>query len=431
MHLTDNNIYIQFLKTFKQFEEYKKANIPLCAAENVISDFVKLPLMSSVQEKYVMGGCLHFDDDNFIGGNKIYPIYHLINKQCEKLFNSKYADSRTLSGMNSVTTLLMSMTEPGDTIAITPPNCGGHASIPDICHRLGLKTIDLPYKYEQFNIDYDNINKMLRSTKPTIVLICLSDIVNVPDFSKIDQSLEIPIIYDATQTLGLISGKSIDNPLNSFDDNYPFILMGATHKTLAGPTASLIMTRNLKLANKIEKLINPTYLRNTQMHQKISLLFALLESEYFGEDYSNLILNNARTLGNKLNEVGFDILNKSQGISKTHQIFFSCPFEEMNSFYENCDYYNISLNYKTKKLFNYSGIRIGVQEISRYNWHEEELNCITELLSLMRMPQVYQNKSKNQQIENIIELLVCKKNIDFTFQSNEYSSLRKIFDIMD
>ncbi len=426
-YLNNNTYYNDFIKTTQKFNEFKNRSIPLCSAENAVSKFVRLPLLSSAQEKYVMGGCLEYiNDDNFIGGETIYPYYYIINRQCNLLFNSNYADARTLSGMNSVTTLLMSITQPGDTVAITCPDCGGHASIPDICHRLGLKTIDLPFNYDNFELDYYEINKTINEQKISAILISLSDIIAIPNFSKIDLSKEVPIIYDATQTLGLIAGSKVKNPFEDFDDMYPFILMGATHKTIPGPSASLIMTRNLFIANKIEKRINPMFIRNTQMNQKMSLILALLEMEYFGKEYSDLIVSNANCLSKLLLDYSFNVPILKNAFTETHQVFFCCSEEEMKEFYKNCDYYNITLNFKTKKLFKQSGIRIGTQEVSRYNWNEDDLTIVSKVLNmLMEHPAAYKNINIDKQIEELLFELRNKKTISFTFKEEFYEQAFK------
>lgn len=420
--LNQNVFFNDFIKTAQKFDEFKQKSIPLCAAENVVSKFAKLPLLSATQEKYVMGGCLEYIcDDNFIGGETIFPFYNIINRQCSLLFNSCYADARTLSGMNSVTTLLMSMTKPGDTIAITSPDCGGHASIPDICHRLGLKTLELPFDYKNYELDYYKTNKMISKKKVSAILISLSDILFKPDFSKLDVSKEVPIIYDATQTLGLIAGGKIQNPFENFDDMYPFILMGATHKTLPGPSTSLIMTRNQSIARKIEKKINPMFLRNTQMNQKMSLILVLLEMEYFGKEYSDLIVTNSNILSKQLSEYSFNVPKPKDIFTETHQVFFSCSNSQMKEFYENCDYYNITLNFKTKKLFGYSGIRIGTQEISRYKWNCDDLSVLSDVLNLLMVyPQAYKNERIDRDIQNKLFALRKKKTVGFTFDENVF-----------
>ena len=416
-NLINNCFYQDYIRTTEEFQKFSTECIPLCAAENIMSPFAKKPLTSEAQEKYVMGGLLDMcKEDNFIGGEKIYPYYQIIQKQCQKIFRAEYADSRTLTGMNSITTLLMSLTRIGDTVAISSPDCGGHASIPDICHRLGLKTIDLPYSYDELDFDYVEINKMLLQKQISAVLICISDVVNVPKFSIISNPHNIPIIYDATQTLGLIAGNVLENPLICQKDYSNFILMGATHKTLPGPSCSLIMTNNLRLANVIEKKINPMYIRNTQMHQVMSLIYTLLEIESFGEEYAKRTIENAQILSEKLHANGIKVLNQKKGFTSTHQVFIHCSEEKMMSFYENCEYYNITLNFKTKKLFGYSGIRIGTQAISRFNWSTEEINRIAEILIILyNQPKVFLNINLDKMIRETIRQLQDKKRIFFTF----------------
>lgn len=344
--LEKNEEYRNFVSVTNTFLEYKRNSIPLCAAENVMSPFAKMALTTSAQEKYVMGGVLEYiEDDNFIGGEKIHPYYKIINSQCRKLFKANYTDARTLTGMNAITTLLMSLLEIGDTIAYSVPDCGGHASIPDICQRLGLRSIALPYDYAQMDFDYERINHIIETEQVNALLICISDVVNNPQFDKLVLSRKIPIIYDATQTLGLIAGEAIKNPFDYFHSDYPFILMGATHKTIPGPSCALIMTQNMDIAWKIEKRINPMYLRNTQMHQKMSLILTLLELECFGKEYALSTIATAKTLANLLAREGFNVLNKERGCTDTHQIHITCPKTQMEYFYDNCTYYNITLNF--------------------------------------------------------------------------------------
>lgn len=140
--------------------------LPLCAAENVVSPFSKIPLDTFLQEKYIMGGILKYQEQsNFVGSKKLYKIYELLARQCNKMYGCKYADARTLSGVNAVMTLLMSLFSSGDTILISSEECGGHGSMPKICRRLGIDTIELPYNYDTYDFDYDDINKLLRSQK--------------------------------------------------------------------------------------------------------------------------------------------------------------------------------------------------------------------------------------------------------------------------
>lgn len=113
-----------------------------------------------------MGGVMEYQNhSNFVGSKKLFKIYELLSRQCNKLYGCKYADARTLSGVNAVMTLLMSLFSAGDTILISSEECGGHGSMPKICQRLGIKTIEMPYNYDLYDFDYCQINEILNSQK--------------------------------------------------------------------------------------------------------------------------------------------------------------------------------------------------------------------------------------------------------------------------
>lgn len=64
--------------------------------------------------------------------------------------------------------------------------------------------------------------------------------------------------------------------------------MGGTHKTIPGVAKALIMTNSKELASRIDKTINPLYLRNTHMQNVASLILTLIEMEYFSEEYCKI-----------------------------------------------------------------------------------------------------------------------------------------------
>lgn len=394
-------------------------SLPLCAAENVISPFSKIPLDTFLQEKYIMGGVINYQQQgNFIGSNNLYKIYELLSLQCNKLFGCKYADARTLSGVNAVMTLLMSLFSSGDTILISSEDCGGHGSMPKICQRLGINTIELPYNYDIFDFDYEKANKILKEQKINGILICLSDIIIMPQLNKFELPEECTLIFDATQILGLIASNSMDNPLNWFTNKQNFILMGATHKTLPGPTCGLIMTNNLELANSFDTMINPDYLRNSQLHHILSLILSLMELEIYGTNYCNSIVNNANNLALALANYNFDVIKIAPQYTYTHQIFISMQENDAITFYNNCENYGVSLNLRNKQLYKTCGLRIGTQEISRFGWNQKEISSIAEILRDIR-----DEKHFSQDIYNKINKLSANKKVCYTFDDNYYELL--------
>lgn len=390
--------------------------LPLCAAENVVSPFSKIPLDTFLQEKYIMGGVMEYQENsNFIGSKKLFKIYELLSRQCNKLYGCNYADARTLSGVNAVMTLLMSLFSAGDTILISSEECGGHGSMPKICHRLGINTIEIPYNFDIFDFDYEETNKLIKSKKIDGILICLSDIIIMPQLKNIDLPKECILIFDATQILGLIATKTIENPLEWFTKEQKFILMGATHKTLPGPTCGLIMTNNLKLAHQFDTLINPDYLRNSQLHHIFSLILTLMELEIYGQQYCSSIIKNANILADALVKYNYNILKVPPKYTYTHQLFISMPKDDAEKLYNKCLDYGVSINLRNKRLYKTCGLRIGTQEISRYGWQDAEMLIIAKILRDIR-----DDNEFSQDISDRISKLSMDKKICYTIESDCY-----------
>lgn len=406
-----------FEKFYNNLSELETRQLPLCAAENIMSPFARLPLSSFLQEKYIMGGVAKlYTKNNFLHSDNLFDIYKLLNEQCSKLYNSSYADARTLSGVNCVTTLLMSLFNIGDKILVCDEIYGGHTSMPLICRRLGLITIDMPYDFENNDFDYTGINKILNENNVKGILITLSDTIQQPSIDKINLNDEI-LIYDATQTLGLIAGKAIPNPINMISPSKNFLMIGATHKTLPGPTCGLILTRNAELANKFDLEINPNYLRNVQLNVVTSLLFTLYETELCGSEYSMQTINLANSLGAALEKRDIKVIKTNDNkYSHTHQLWISLSNSERSNFMRNASIYNINVNARNAQLYQGAGIRIGTQYIARCDWKENDMPLVAEI--------IYHAINSNTRSDNKLSKLFSKlplRKIAYTVDDETYS----------
>ncbi|MEK4058088.1 hypothetical protein MHB84_31315, partial [Paenibacillus sp. FSL F4-0087] len=399
--------YVKFKKNEEDYLAKKRLTLPLCAAENRMSPFAKVPLQQDYQERYIMNGVNSFSsEDNFIGSEHLYEIYQLISTQCSKLFSSKYADARTLSGMNCVTSILMSLTNIGDKIMLSTSSSGGHPSMEHVCKRLGLEIIDMPYNYEEFDLDYEKIYNTLIEEDIKYLLYAPSDIIKVPNYDKLKLPSDTLFLYDASQTLGLIAGKQVANPL---ENPINCVLFGGTHKTLPGPANGLIMTNNEEIAKKLDDNISPKYLRNTQMHQVVSLLYTLFEMEIFGEEYAKKTIEYSKELGIALAEYGLDIPHLNKIPTNTHQVFIRTSKDAMNTIFSNAFKNNVTLNKKNKKLFNEYGIRLGTQEIARLAWQEGPIDQIAKIVHSLQFT--------NLNTQKLIADLKIPDSLNYTFST--------------
>ena len=395
--------YIELCRDLKQYEE---TSIPLCAAENYVSDFCMEPLISNFEGKYSF--IEPSGNNSFIGGEYVDRLNSLLLRQCKKTFGAKFTNAETLTGINCFTVCAMSLLSSNDTVLVTTPEQGGHASIPVILDTLGIKYDTVPYNYSNYQIDYEELNRLCKSKKYSYIVFCQSDIINPPDLKLINLPDSMGIIYDATQTLGLMATGVVANPLLLCSN---VVLIGGSHKTLPAPSCGLIMTNTEQYAYKLRKHITPDYLRNTQPNHSAALLMSLIEQERYGYEYQTRIVETANMLGAELSDLGFNIAKPTtDAFTFTHQLFILMDKCETEEFYATAQKYNISLNKKHKKLFHDDGIRIGTQQIARYKWNEHDIQLLSQLLYAIK-------NHRSDNIKHIREILISKKVPHFTYEN--------------
>lgn len=363
------------------YEEYKifdQSKIPLCAAENYVSPFAKQGLISRYEGKYVSGYIQRDIEKDFIGSDYLEQVMLFASDLAQELFGAKYNDFRSLTGMNTVALMLMTMTHGAQKILITDPQSGGHGSLPKLCDNMGIRYDSIPYDAVSMQIDYEQLNRILSADQEIAYLFfCQSDLIQPPDLARIELPERMGIIYDATQTLGLIAGGVLPNPLQVHKNT---IMIGGTHKTFPGVTCGYVATNCDEYIQKVNQDISPNFLRNVQVNNITSVCLTMLELLRFGQDYAQNIVWLANNLGGALNTSGIGVKRISNlAFTKTHQLFIETEPELVDDTYRHFRNYGITLN--KRKTAYISGFRLGVQEIARYHFDEH----IPELAELIRL----------------------------------------------
>lgn len=376
----DYRAYANKLSTLhEEYKHFLDDRIPLCAAENFVSPFVKQGLVSCYEGKYVSGYINRDVEKDFIGSDYLERIMFLANDLAKELFHAKYNDFRSLTGMNTVALILMTLTHNVRKILITAPDAGGHGSLPKLCANLGVCYSAIPYDMQNMQVDYDQLNKLLRTDSDIDYLFfCQSDLIQPPNLEKIILPEKVGIIYDATQTLGLIAGNVLTNPLNIYEKT---IVIGGTHKTFPGVTCGFVSTNYDKYAKTVNQEISPNFLRNVQVNNIVSVCLAMIELLRFGEDYAHNTVDLANALGTELTKKGIHVKRMKDGtFTKTHQLYIEVPPDSLDAAYRNFRNYGITLN--KRKTGYVSGFRLGVQEIARYHF-EPHIADLAELIRLV------------------------------------------------
>ena len=128
----------------------------------------------------------------------------------------------------------------------------------------------------------------------------------------------------------------------------------------------------------------------------------------------------SNSLGKILMQFGFVVADYHEQISSTHQVFIRCSKEEMETIYNNAYKCGVTLNKKHKDLFLGYGIRLGTQEIARYDWQDKSLDIVASIIAELA--------KKDIDLENVEHLksLLPKKTIKYTFTEKKMEMFNKI-----
>lgn len=312
----------------------------------------------------------------------------------------------------------MCLTEPNDRVLLLSPDAGGHESYPEICRRLSLHVDEMPFDYE--NVDYRiaETNALLQENRYSAVILPPSDLIIPPPIDEFDLPENTSVLYDCTQSFGLIAAGIHPNPMKA---NRKVVLLGGTHKTVSGPTSGLILCNNDDIIPRIENTITPIYVRNPHPHHVASLALALIEFIEHGNEYMEATVRNSNTLGDMLDSKQFNLKRLRPGLNEkftlTHQLFLSVTEEDAYSITKTARNLNISMDKKDKKMYGQAGIRIGSQAVTRLGWGTEEFSIFANLMQKIR------NGDDEDSLLAIAEKIRGKNHVHFSISANEHGFL--------
>lgn len=366
-------------------EKWRSECINLIASENISSPSVHEACASGFMHKYAEGwphqryyqGC-HYVDEAELQANSMFY----------QLFEPEYVDLRPVSGAVANMSMFLGLTKPGDTILSLHTSHGGHITHAQFgaAGMRGLNVETFPFDHREMNIDADAMKKKIREVKPKIVLFgCSMFLFPHPVKEAVEAAREVGAVvaYDAAHVLGLIAGKGFQDPFREGAQ----MMTASTHKTFPGPQGGCIMFSGLdqtKAAN-VQWCIFPVMMSNHHLHHVAAKGIAGAEMIAFGKDYVTQILKNAKAFASTLCEQGLGVLAEHKGFTESHQVLidFKEPIGKWAA--QTLEKANIITN---KNLMpwdpqensdNPSGMRLGVQEMTRVGMRESEMKHIAEL----------------------------------------------------
>ena len=361
--------------------------------------------------------------ERFYQGCKyIDEIESLALKLTKEIFEAEHANVQPISGVVANIAAFFALTNPGDVIMSISVPCGGHISH-DTISAAGLRGLDVlhyPFNNEEFEIDFDSTRKIALEKRPRLFVLGSSLILfpqPVKEIREIADEIEAKIMYDASHVLGLIAGGKFQQPLKEGAD----IVTGSTHKTFFGPQRAIILSKE-ELAEKVDRAVFPGVVSNHHLNTLAGYVIAAMEMREFGRDYADQTVRNAKKLAERLYDLGFNVVGAHRGFTESHQVAVDVRDygggEKVASKLEKA---NIILNKNLlpwdslKDTANPSGIRIGVQELTRLGMKESEMEEIAELIYKILNDKISIEKAK----ETVRELKTRFNKIKYTFEEHE------------
>jgi glycine hydroxymethyltransferase len=375
----------EFLSLLKNHNNWRENCVNLIASENVMSPFCERLYISDLMHRYAEG--LPFER-YYQGLKYVDEIESLAEEKFKEHFDANFVDIRPISGTSANMAVFSALAERGDSILTLGIQGGSHVSHEKAgaAGILGFKSFNLGFDGKSMTIDLEKSKEKILEIKPKFIVIGGSVILfpqPVKELRKICDQVGAKIIYDAAHVFGLITAGFFQNPLEEGVD----IITSSTHKTFPGPQGGIILGNIDKdLQKKIQNKVFPGVLSNHHLHRVPPLYFALEEMKQFGKDYVSQILKNSKALAEQLDSFGFNVLGKEKGWTESHQVVVNVEKQGRgDAVAKILESANIILN---KNIIpddkedpeNPRGIRLGVQEMTRYGMKEEEMKKIARLI---------------------------------------------------
>ena len=366
----------------RHHELFKNA-LPMIASENITSVAVRNMLISDFSHRYAEGdvgkrfyqGCAFIDE-----------VEAIAIDLAKRLFSAEHVNLKPTSGVNANIAVILALTDVGDRImALSVPD-GGHIShskfsAPQI---RGLHVDHLPFDSTEMNIDAARMHEDIIEKKPRMILLGASLFLfphPVREAAEAAREVGARVVYDGSHVLGLIAGRRFQDPLREGAD----VIVSSTHKTFPGPQGALILCGE-DLRSRIDMAVFPGTVSNHHLHHVAGLAVAIAEMMCFGEEYASQTIANAKALARHLHENGFNVLCAHKGFTASHQVavdvselgggsYVAMKLEKANIIVNK----NMLPSDRTPE--NPSGIRIGVQELTRIGMKEREM---AEIAAMMR-----------------------------------------------
>nr|WP_317200772.1 serine hydroxymethyltransferase [uncultured Psychrobacter sp.] len=352
----------------------QESHIELIASENYCSQAVMEAQGSDLTNKYAEG----YPGKRYYGGCEYVDIIEqLAIDRAKELFGAEYVNVQPHSGSQANSAVFLALLEANDTVLGMSLDAGGH-----LTHGAHINFSGINYNAVQYGlneageIDYDQVDSLAREHKPKMIIAgfsAYSQVVDWQRFRDIADEVGAYFLVDMAHIAGLAATGAYPSPVPFAD-----VVTSTTHKTLRGPRSGIILSRDDKLAKKLNSAVFPGNQGGPLMHAiagKAVCFKEALEDNF--KTYQEQVVKNAKAMAEVIMDRGYDIVS---GGTENHLMLISLVKQEMTG--KEADawlgdaYITVNKNAvpnDPKSPFVTSGIRIGTPAVTTRGFDEADV----------------------------------------------------------
>jgi len=362
--------------------ERQRDGLELIASENFTSKAVMEATGSYLTNKYAEG----YPGKRYYGGCEVVDeVEQLAIDRAKELFGCQWANVQPHSGSSANQVIFHALLNTGDTIMGLDLNHGGHLTHGSPVNLSGIlyNVVSYGVDKETEQIDYEAARQLALEHKPKLIICgatAYSRIIDFAKFREIADEVGAYLLADISHISGLIAAGVHPSAFP-----HAHVVMTTTHKSLRGPRSGIILSNDLDIGKKIDKMIFPGAQGGPLEHviaAKAIAFFECLQPEF--KTYAEQIVKNARALASALETKGYRIVS---GGTDNHNFLLDLTPKNITGKKAQItlDEAGITVNkntipFETRSPFVTSGIRVGTPAITTRGFTEEEMPLIAELM---------------------------------------------------
>jgi glycine hydroxymethyltransferase len=241
----------------------QRNTLEMIASENFVPQAILETQGSVLTNKYAEG----YPGKRYYGGCEFVDIAEsLAIERAKKLFGAAYANVQPHSGATANAAVLHAIAQPGDTILGLELAHGGH-----LTHGMKLNFSGKVYQGTSYGvdpntflIDMDHVRDQALKHKPAVIIAGWSAYSRQLDFQAfrdIADEVGAKLWADMAHIAGLVAAGLHPSPIPVAD-----VCSSTVHKTLGGPRAGVILSRDEELGKKLNSAVFPGQQGGPLMH---------------------------------------------------------------------------------------------------------------------------------------------------------------------